>query len=208
VILAVNGHVQSFGFYPRQLLHVFTYGSMTRKLTTDEVKRLGGVGDWGILPADPMGTTVRRISDYDGSGHRIVVRNQATLNQGLEATRSNMNRAAKLQDHSYDVRFPMLKGVDMEYRWGGRLCLTWNSVPAFGELEARVWSACCQNGLGTVKGTLSGMMAAEMAVLGQSELLSEFLIHESPKKLPPEPFLSIGANTTMRWKEWQAGLEL
>ncbi|MEI8599069.1 hypothetical protein P4S64_19980 [Vibrio sp. M60_M31a] len=65
-----------------------------------------------------------------------------------------------------------------------------------------------KNGLGTVKGTLSGMMAAELAVSKRSQNLEEFIRHETPKKLPPEPFLSVGANMTMRWKEWLAGKEL
>lgn len=208
IILAVNGAVQHFGYFPKRLLHVYTYASMTRQLTQSEVKALGGARDWAILPADPMGTTVRRTSGVTGGGDRIVIRNHATLNQSFEVSSANMARAKKLQDRSFENRFPMLKGVDMEYRWGGRLCLTWNSVPAFGEIDDRVWSACCQNGLGTVKGTLSGMMAAELAVLGTSSTLSEFLIHNEPKALPPEPFLSLGANTTMRWKEFQAGIEL
>ncbi|ANG61682.1 oxidoreductase [Marinobacterium aestuarii] len=208
VILAVNGHIQSFGFFPKRLLHVFTYASMTRALTPREVTRLGGVSDWGILPADPMGTTVRRSSGFMGSGDRIVIRNHATLNQSLETSAKDMKKAAKLQDRSFEKRFPMLKGVEMEHRWGGRLCLSWNSMPAFGEVEPRVWAAACQNGLGTVKGTLSGMMAAEQAVLGSSPLLTQFLDHQQPRKLPPEPFLSMGANMTMRWKEWQAGIEM
>ncbi|MEH6578466.1 MAG: FAD-binding oxidoreductase [Amphritea sp.] len=208
VILAVNGHIQSFGFFPRKLLHVFTYASMTRALTAAEVKRLGGVKDWGILPADPMGTTVRRSSNLSGSGDRVVIRNHATLNQSMEISDKHIQQAAKLQDRSFAARFPMLEGVDMEHRWGGRLCLSWNSMPAFGEVEERVFSAACQNGLGTVKGTLSGMMAAELAVLGSSTMLDEYLAHEQPKGLPPEPFLSLGANMTMKWKEWQAGIEL
>ncbi|MFT5721769.1 MAG: glycine/D-amino acid oxidase-like deaminating enzyme [Motiliproteus sp.] len=208
VILAVNGHIQSFGFFPRQLLHVFTYASMTRALTDTEVKQLGGVSDWGILPADPMGTTVRRSSNLMGSGNRVVVRNHATLNQSMDVTERNLRHAAKLQDRSFARRFPMLDAVPMEYRWGGRLCLSLNSMPAFGEVEPRIWSAACQNGLGTVKGTLSGMMAAEQAVLGKSDRLSQFLDHQPPSQLPPEPFLSVGANITMKWKEWQAGIEL
>ncbi len=208
VILAVNGHIQSFGFFPRQLMHVFTYASMTRKLTPQEIKILGGVSDWGILPADPLGTTVRKISDYKGCGDRIIIRNQATLNQSIVTSRGDMRRAKQLQDRSFKHRFPMLDGVEMEYRWGGRLCLSWNSVPAFGEVEHRVFAAACQNGLGTVKGTLSGMMAAELAVSQRSDILAEFLKHEQPKKLPPEPFLTMGATATMRWKEWQAGVEL
>ncbi|PPC75834.1 FAD-dependent oxidoreductase [Pokkaliibacter plantistimulans] len=208
VILAVNGHIQSFGFFPRQVLHVFTYASMTRRLTAAEVATLGGVPDWGILPADPVGTTVRRVSDCMGSGDRIVIRNHVSLNQDLEARESNLQRAARLQDDSFARRFPMLKGVAMEHRWGGRLCLTMNSVPAFGEVEERIWSACAQNGLGTVKGTLSGMMAAEIATQQQSPLLSDFLAHNPPQKLVPEPFLSLGGNLTMRFKEWQAGADL
>ena len=209
VIMTVNGHIESFGFFKSKLMHVFTYASMTRKLSAEELQRLGGSADWGILPADPIGTTVRKVSDFQGSGDRLIIRNHATLNQSLEASAGNMARAKRLQQKSFDARFPMLKGVEMEYLWGGRLCLSLNSVPAFGELRERLWSACCQNGLGTVKGTLAGMMAAELAS-GQpnSDDLRDFMQVEQPKRLPPEPFLSVGANSVMRFKEWQAGLEL
>lgn len=155
-----------------------------------------------------MGTTVRRTSDLRGSGHRLVVRNHGTLNQSYEASGANMRRAAKLQDQAFKNRFPMLSGVEFEYRWGGRLCLSLNSVPAFGELEPGVFSACCQNGLGTVKGTLAGMMAAELATGTDSELLQSYQTFDAPKKLPPEPFLGWGANATMRWREYKAGIEL
>lgn len=208
VILGVNGHIQSFGYFPHRLLHVFTYASMTRALSEAEVKRLGGVADWGLLPADPMGTTVRRVSNYDGSGHRLTVRNHFTLNQSMEIGERHIRQAAKLHDRAFSARFPMLQGVPMEHRWGGRLCLSMNSVPAFGEQEQRVFSAACQNGLGTVKGTLSGMLAAELALGMRSPELDDFQASPQPSRLPPEPFLSLGANMTMRWKGWQAGIEL
>ncbi len=208
LILAVNGHIQSFGYFPNRLLHVFTYASMTRALTEAEVKRLGGAQDWGLLPADPMGTTVRRVSDYDGCGHRLTVRNHFTLNQSMEIGEKHIRQAARLHDRAFAARFPMLKDVPMEHRWGGRLCLSWNSVPAFGELDERVYSAACQNGLGTVKGTLSGMLAAELAVNGSSPMVDDYRAYAKPNRLPPEPFLSLGANMTMRWKEWLAGIEV
>jgi glycine/D-amino acid oxidase-like deaminating enzyme len=53
-ILAVNGHAESFGFFRRRLMHVFTYASMTRALTADEVARLDGAPRWALTPADPM----------------------------------------------------------------------------------------------------------------------------------------------------------
>ncbi|WP_020407841.1 NAD(P)/FAD-dependent oxidoreductase [Hahella ganghwensis] len=208
VILAVNGHVQSFGYFKRTLMHVFTYASMTRALTSAECQQLGGEKDWGLLPADPMGTTVRRTSEYSGSGDRITIRNHFTLNQSMEVSEKRLWSFSKYHDQSFKARFPMLDGVPMEYRWGGRLCLTLNSVPAFGEVEPGVISAACQNGLGTVKGTMSGLMAAELATGQKSPMLDAFMAYDKPSLLPPEPFLSLGANATMQFKEWLAGVEL
>lgn len=102
----------------------------------------------------------------------------------------------------------MLAGVEMDYRWGGLLCLSWNSVPAFGEIEPGLFSACCQNGLGTAMGTLSGKLVAELIAGIPSQSLLNMQSHPDPRKLPPEPFLSLGANATMRWGEAKAGREL
>lgn len=205
IILAVNGHVESFGYFSRRLLHVFTYASMTRALSDEESAELGGRADWGMLPADPMGTTVRRFSANRQS--RIVIRNHVTLNQSLEASAADMRRAATRQDRSFLARFPMLQSVPFEYRWGGRLCLSLNSVPAFGELEPGLFSACCQNGLGTVKGMLGGMLAADLAT-GGSDLARTYAEQQAPKRLPPEPFLSVGARVALGVKAWRAGREL
>ncbi|MDF3218279.1 FAD-binding oxidoreductase [Mesorhizobium sp. M7A.F.Ca.CA.001.09.2.1] len=42
LILTVNGHLESFGFFRKRLLHVFTYASMTRPLSRTEQALLGG----------------------------------------------------------------------------------------------------------------------------------------------------------------------
>lgn len=206
VILAVNGHIQNFGFFERRLMHVFTYASMTRAMTKDEVGRLGGATRWGVLPADPMGSTVRRISGIGGD--RIIVRTRFTYDPKMEVSDERLNSVGAVHDRSFRHRFPMLSDVGMEYRWAGRLCLSWNGVAAFGEVDEDLYSACCQNGLGAAKGTFSGMMAAEMASGRQSPLLTDFLAADRPRRLPPEPFAWLGANATMRWKEWMAGREV
>ena len=202
VILAVNGHAESFGFFQRRLMHVFTYASMTRVLTAKEEARLGGQPNWGILPADPMGTTVRRVAG------RIVIRNRFTYDPSLAVVDRRLDSVARNHDRSFAARFPMLDGVEMHYRWGGRLCLSRNSVPAFGEVEENLFSACCQNGLGTTKGTLSGMLAAELATGTDNPMISDMLAFDQPERLPPEPLAWLGANATIRWKERKAGAEL
>ena len=206
VILCVNGHLESFGFYRRRLVHVFTYASMTRALTPRECKTLGGQRTWAVTPADPLGTTVRRISGTGGD--RIIIRNRATFDPTMEVGPSRLAQVARTHDHSFRSRFPMLKSVAMEFRWGGRLCLSRNNVSVFGEIEPNLFAACCQNGLGTAKGTISGKLCAELASDISSSLLDDQQADEEPVRLPPVTIVTLGANAILRWGEYRAGKEL
>ena len=206
VILAVNGHLESFGYMKRRLAHVFTYASMTRSLSTSEIQALGGHPNWGITPADPLGSTVRRISGIGGD--RIVVRNRFTFDPSMEVDHTRISNVSKDHDLAFSARFSMLAGVSMEYRWGGRLCLALNNTQVIGEMDEGLWSACCQNGLGTAKGTLAGMLAADAATGVSSPALDRALRAEAPKPLPPQPFASLGATAKIKWGEYKAGREL
>jgi glycine/D-amino acid oxidase-like deaminating enzyme len=206
VILAVNGHLESFGYFKRRLMHVFTYASMTRALSSDEIRTLGGEPQWACTPADPMGTTVRRITGTGGA--RIIIRNRFTYDPGMEVSDKRIENISREHQRAFNNRFSSLDRVHMEYQWGGRLCLSRNSVPAFGELETGLFAACCQNGLGVAKGTASGKLVAELMCNHQSDALADMLQQEKPGKLPPEPFAWIGANAVMRWGEFRAGTEL
>ena len=206
VILAVNGHLNSFGYLPGRLMHVFTYASMTRAMSAEEVGQLGGHAVWGLTPADPMGTTVRRISGIGGD--RIIIRNRFTFDPTLEVGDKRIDSVARDHDRAFAARFPTLKGVGMQYRWGGRLCLSRNDVQVIGELDEGLFSACCQNGLGTAKGTLAGGLAAELALGISSPALRRALAADAPTRLPPRPIASLGANLFLKWQERQAGGEL
>ena len=95
----------------------------------------------------------------------------------------------------------------MEHCWGGRLCLSLNNVYAQGEVEEGVYSACCQNGLGTAKGTAIGIIAAEQASGSNESLVPNFKVEEPPKKLLPKPLMWIGVSSYVRWKELMSGKE-
>ena len=145
------------------------------------------------------------------SGDRIIVRNQSSYVASMEVSERASDRRRRHHMRSFRDRFPSLDGVDMEYSWAGKLCLSLNDVPAFGEIEDGMISACCQNGLGTARGTLSGIVAADLAT-GTSgdnyQSLERMLAYPAPKKLPPEPLASIGAWATLKYREWRAGREL
>jgi len=206
VILAVNGHVESFSHFKRRLVHIYLYASMTRPLSDIEIKSLGGEANWGFTPADAMGTTVRKISGV--GGHRIVIRNQITYNPSLTVSENKLRDFQQKHQQSFVARFPQLKNIKMDHTWGGALCLSRNNVPAFGELEEGLFSACCQNGLGTVQGTLSGILAVEQASGIDSDFLKLTLDLPQPSRLPPEPIATIGANIVTKWGEMKAGKEL
>lgn len=205
VILATNGHIESFGFFKRRLVHIHLFGSMSRCLTSKESDQLGGDRNWALTPSDPAGSTVRRFSDQ--AGDRIVVRNSIQYTPKLESSESILNSFGRAHDQSFKKRFPNLPEVTMEYRWGGRLCLSLNDTPAFGEIEKNLYAACCQNGLGAAQGTLSGIAIAELA-LEQSTEANQFLCAcPTPKKLPPYPLDDIGAKISIAWQEIRAGRE-
>lgn len=206
VILAVNGHVESFGFFKQRLMHVCLYASMTRPLSEDEQRKLGGERLWAFTPADPMGTTARKIAGTGGT--RIVVRNRFTWNPARSADKARLTTFGRAHEKTFRARFAMLDRVEMEHSWGGLLCLSRNNVAAFGEVDEGLFSACCQNGLGAAKGTLSGVLAAEQASGNVTDHLRYMLAQPQPSRLPPEPVASIGANAVMRWGEFKAGAEL
>jgi glycine/D-amino acid oxidase-like deaminating enzyme len=204
--MAVNGHLESFGYFQRRLVHLHLYASMTRELTADEVRRLGGAPRWGVTPSDPMGSTVRRISGT--GGNRIVIRNKVTYDPGMACDERRLETMGMRHDRSFADRFPQLKDVEMQYRWGGRLCLSLNDVPAFGEIDTGLYAACCQNGLGTTRGTAAGLLAADLAAQGNSPLAAKLSESPAPRRLPPEPLAWIGATANIKWKEFRAGREV
>lgn len=207
VILAVNGLIENFGFYERRLMHINLYASMTRALTIDEITRLGGSDTWAFTPADPLGSTLRRINGV--SGQRLLVRNRCTYDPTLAMPSDRLSKIAVAHNRSFYRRFPMLKDVSMEYRWSGRLCLSRNNVWAVGEVAEGLFCACCQNGLGATKGTIAGVIAAEK-VSGKivDSLMPDFVQQDLPKKLLPEPLMTLGASGYLKFREFCAGKEL
>ena len=205
-ILGVNGHVQEFGHFNGRLMHIFTYASMTRALRpgTDGYGRTGAPS-WGLVPANPMGATVRKITHADEE--RLVIRTRFTFDPGMQVSEARVARVALEQRRSFDARFPQLNGLAFEFSWAGRLCLSLNHVPAFGEIEEGLFSACCCNGLGTVKSTLAGVLAADLATGTRSTILDQFQAQPAPKRLPPAPLAYLGINSVIRWQESRAGRE-
>jgi glycine/D-amino acid oxidase-like deaminating enzyme len=201
VIMGVNGHIEDFGHYQGRLMHIMAYASMTAHFPTEQFGR----DRWALLPADAMGATLRKITV--GGVSRIVIRTKYTCETAVTVSDHRVEKMADAHQSALAGRFPGLADVPLEYSWTGRLCLSLNHVPAFGEIEPGLYSACCENGLGTVQSTLAGIMAADLATDTRSRRLEEYMDHPEPSKLPPQPFAKLGINAVIRWQELRAGRE-
>ena len=202
LLLCNNAFASHFGFLPGRLLPVFTYASMTRPLTEEEQARLGGKQTWGIIPADPFGTTLRRTPDQ-----RLLVRNSFSFNASGQTQQRFLDRAARQHRASFERRFPMLANTPFDYTWGGSMCMSRNHLSYFGSLAPNVYAALCCNGLGITRGTATGTLLANWLAGEQDELTAFLLSSPGPNRNPPEPLLSIGVNLNLNLGQRRAGLE-
>lgn len=202
LILANNAFGQRFGFLENTMLPIFTYGSLTRVLTEEEQDALGGKDFWGVIPADPFGTTLRRTHD-----NRLLVRNSFSFNPDGRSKQEYLDRFVKRHETSFKRRFPMLPNVNFDYTWGGSLAMSRNHEGFFGELAPNVYGALCCNGLGVTRGTVTGTLLADWLAGQRNELIDALLKSPGPNKNPPEPFLSLGVNLNLWCGQRRSGME-
>lgn len=202
LLLANNAFGARFGFLPRTVLPMYLYASLTRPLTDAEQAQLGGKSFWGVIPADPFGSTVRRTHD-----NRILMRNSFSFNPDQQSKPQCLERFARNHRQSFQRRFPMLPDVDFDYTWSGSLALTQNHKGFFGQLAPNVYGALFCNGLGVTRGTVTGTLLADLIAGKRHELIDFLLSTSGPNTLPPEPLLSIGVNATLWWGQRKAGKE-
>jgi glycine/D-amino acid oxidase-like deaminating enzyme len=202
LVLTTNAFGMSFGFLKGRMLPVFTYASITRQLTEEEQARLGGKPYWGVIPADPFGTTLRRTVD-----NRLLIRNSFSYNPDGRSNRKYLERFVQRHRESFARRFPMLPGVNFEYTWGGALALSRNHMGFFGKLAPNVVGALCCNGLGVTRGTVTGKLLADWLAGDKNELIEFLLNAPGPCVNPPKPLVSLGLNANLMWGQFRAGKE-
>jgi glycine/D-amino acid oxidase-like deaminating enzyme len=88
----------------------------------------------------------------------------------------------------------------MEHTWTGYVCLSRNGAPGFGQVAPNVWSAVCQNAVGVAKGTISGQLAAEMALGEDDPLIADMISLGTPTPVPPRPLLDIGVRARFAYE--------
>ena len=199
MILAANGFSDQFGYKTGGFVHLALRASLTRPLNRQEREIYGVATPWGVTPANAFGCVTMRYTN----DHRLLIRQDIKLNM-----KQNMSAhtTRKVIDGHLEIlrdRFPELPDLSFENTWVGYICMSRNGAPAFGPVAHNVWIAACQNGIGVTKGTISGLLAADLACEQHNPLIADIQSLGSPVDLPPAPVVEVGARFMMRRELWK-----
>jgi glycine/D-amino acid oxidase-like deaminating enzyme len=202
-ILTVNGFATQFGFYKRALLTFASYASLTRPLSAAERKAMGGVDNWGLTPVNAIsGVTMRLTQD-----RRILIRQRFRYAPSFRRPQAEAAQSRADHQRLFIKRFPMLPDVTMEHTWIGYVCMSRNHAPGFGRIAPRVLSAVCQNAVGVTKGTISGLLVADLACGIENPLIKDMTSLGTPEALPLRPFLDLGVRANLALEMWRGRKE-
>jgi glycine/D-amino acid oxidase-like deaminating enzyme len=197
VIVANNGFARKLGLARDRVFTIYTYAAMTQVLPADELAKLGPAREWGVIPANRLGTTLRKTH-----GGRFVVRSAYSY----EKERPMAEVSAMLTD-AYRRRYPQMDSHKFAFVWGGVTALTRNGALYFGEIRKGLFASLGCNGAGVLKGSMFGKLLGEMACGQQSPELADALGFERPTWLPPEPIRRVAILCAIHYQKHRAGRE-
>ncbi len=197
LIIANNGFASKLGIAQDKVFTICTYAGVTPVLAPEILAQLGTIPEWGIIPANRLGTTLRRTAEG-----RMMVRSAYSY-----AAEDSTLAIRKLLADCYKRRFPKLDAHTFQYVWGGFTALTGNGATYFGEIRKNVYASIGCNGAGVLKGTMYGRLLGEMACGVDSPDLTMALSLDKPTWLPPEPIRKIVVSAAIAYQKHRAGLE-
>ena len=197
IVITNNGFARKLGFARDRVFTIYTYAALTPQLDANELGQLGPGKEWGVIPANRLGTTLRKVATG-----RFMVRSAYSYER-----EQPMSQVRALLTESYRRRYPDMRDHAFEYVWGGVTALTRNGALYFGQVDEGLFISIGCNGAGMLKGSMFGKLLGEMACGEQSPQLADALGFERPTWLPPEPIRKLAVVGSILYQKRKAGLE-
>ncbi|MCQ9615508.1 FAD-binding oxidoreductase [Paenalcaligenes niemegkensis] len=197
LLLTNNGFAKKLGYLKDRLITIYTYAGFTAQLTETEQQWFGHDEQWGLIPANRLGSTLRKTKEG-----RFMVRSAYSY----EHPQADASVKAMLLD-CYRRRYPSVAKHELEYVWGGATALTRNGASYFGELKPNLYTSVGCNGAGVLKGSIYGKLLAELVMGQTSPELEDVLTLDKPTWLPPEPLRGIAVLGAIELQKRRAGAE-
>jgi len=195
VYIANNAFSKNLGFGSGHSVTIYTYAAVTKPLSDRENARVTAKGQWGLLPAHRLGSTLRTTPDG-----RLLIRGMYGYeNEGGEEVK-------QILQQSLSKRFPDFDGAqEIDDWWGGTTSLTSNGAPLWGELKPGLYASIGCNGVGILKGWMLGRELAQLS--HQKQTLDIPGLFGKPGWMPPEPFRHAGFLAVSEIEKHMAGNE-
>lgn len=197
LVIANNGFARKLGLARDRVFTIYTYAAMTPALSDPELDKLGPDQEWGVIPANRLGTTLRKIQN-----RRFMVRSAYSYEK-----EQPLNHVKEMLQSCYVRRYPHMQDHRFEYIWGGVTALTRNGAVYFGQVKDGMYISIGCNGAGVLKGSMFGKLMGEMACGHTSPALADALGFERPAWLPPEPLRKVAVISAIQYQKHKAGLE-
>lgn len=198
LVLATNGFSRAWGLARGRVLPVVTFASTTAPLPEPP----GRLPQWGVVPEERMGSTVRLTAE-----RQLLLRRGVRFGSLRELGPHVLARVATSHRRSLALRFPALGDVPFTHTWGGVLGVVRSGGPVFGEIGSGTFACGGHNGLGMALGTALGDVLAHLVADEPHPLLAQARRLPPPAWVPPEPLLSVGATATSHVMDLLAGTE-
>lgn len=197
VVVANNGFARQLGFARDRVFTIYTYAALTPQLGHGELARLGPASEWGVIPANRLGTTLRKVAQG-----RFMLRSAYSYER-----EQPLSQVRALLQACYRNRYPDMGSHELEYVWGGVTALTRNGALYFGRVAQGLFISIGCNGAGLLKGSMFGKLLGEMACGHQSPQLADALGFARPSWLPPEPIRRLAVLGAIHCQQRKAGRE-
>ncbi len=158
VVMATGAYTtQNFTWFRRRIIAVGSFLIATRPLTDTEVA--------AVMPGNRTCVNTMNIGNYWrlAPDNRLIFGGRARFSATSDQ-RSDEKSGAILRE-SMERIFPQLKGVEIDYCWGGLVDMTADRYPRAGFHDG-LWYAMGYSGHGAQLSTHLGMMVAD-AILGK-----------------------------------------
>lgn len=167
---------------------------MTEKLSESQRAAIGWAGREGIEDGRNFMHFYRLTADG-----RLLVGG----GPGLVPYAGNMDNDAYPKawahlSHFIGSTFPALRGIAIDYRWGGAFSVTSNSTPQVGKTDGggAVYAIGC-TGHGVAMTHMNGRIIRDLVLDRKTDLTDLWFVNRRSLPIPPEPLRSIAIKTVM-----------
>jgi glycine/D-amino acid oxidase-like deaminating enzyme len=190
VVFATNGYSHLIPGIRDKQMPAFAFIVVTEPLTPEQLAAIGWAGREGIEDGRNFMHFYRLTPDNRilmGGGPGFVPFGGRMDHDAYPAAWQHL-------EEFIGTTFPALRGIRIDYRWGGAFSVTANSTPQIGTLHdgAAVYSVGC-TGHGVAMTHMNGQILRDLVLGRKTELSELWFVNRRSMPLPPEPFRSLGA---------------